>query len=110
MPADIHFVQIPDITADTDWKQALVGVDVIVHTAARVHVMNESAADPLTEFRRVNVMGTERLARRAVAAGVKRLIYVSSIKVNGEVTQAHHKLSEADAPSPTLCDEPFTKT
>jgi nucleoside-diphosphate-sugar epimerase len=91
---------IPIIGADTDWTAALAGVTTVIHLAARVHVMRDDAADPLEEFRRVNVAGTERLALSAVASGVKRLVYVSSIKVNGEVTRAGSMFTEADRPSP----------
>jgi nucleoside-diphosphate-sugar epimerase len=72
---------------DQDWSDALVGVNVVVHCAARVHVMKEDAADPLAEFRRVNVDGTLRLASQAAGAGVKRFVFISSIKVNGEQTR-----------------------
>lgn len=75
------------LSPDQDWSDALVGVRVVVHCAARVHVMKEEAADPLAEFRRVNVDGTLRLASQAAGAGVKRFVFVSSIKVNGEQTQ-----------------------
>lgn len=68
--------------------QELSGIDVVVHLAARVHVMAETAADPLVEFRRDNVQGTLRLAERAVEMGVRRFIYISSIKVNGECTES----------------------
>ena len=79
-------VAVGDINGHTDWADALRNIDVVIHLAARVHVMHESAADPLAAFREVNVAGTENLARQAAAAGVKRLVYVSSIKVNGEST------------------------
>lgn len=84
--AGFETVQIPDIAADTDWQPALRNADVVIHAAARVHVMAEDAADPLAEFRAVNVTGTLNLARQAAAAGVKRFIFISSIKVNGEGT------------------------
>lgn len=83
----VRVVQVPELTAQTDWSTALQGVDVVVHSAARVHVMNETSADPLAEFRKVNVDGTLALARQAVAAGVQRFVFVSSIKVNGEGTE-----------------------
>lgn len=83
----VRVVQVPELTAQTDWSAALQGVDVVVHSAARVHVMNETSADPLAEFRKVNVDGTLALARQAVAAGVQRFVFVSSIKVNGEGTE-----------------------
>lgn len=66
---------------------SLIGVEVVVHAAARVHVMNDQADDVLAEFRRINVDGTVSLARSAAAAGVKRFIFISSIKVNGESTE-----------------------
>lgn len=93
--ADI--VPVGAIGTNTDWSEALNGVDTVVHLAARVHVMKENARDPLTEFRLVNVAGTERLAQMAVSAGVRRLVYVSSIKVNGEYTQKS-PFTESDTP------------
>lgn len=91
---------IADINAETDWTVALKGREVVFHLAARVHVMQDKASDPLNEFRKVNTAGTEYLARSAAANGVKRLVYVSSIKVNGEETRGDNKFSEMDAPSP----------
>ncbi len=85
--AGCEVVRVPTLEADTDWADALQGITTVVHLAARVHVMHDVASDPLAEFRRVNVAGTERLARAAAASGVKRLVYVSSIKVNGEETR-----------------------
>ncbi len=79
-------VIVGDIDGQTDWSQALAGVDYVVHLAARVLVMKPTANDRL-EYERTNVLGTERLARAAAAAGVKRLVYLSSIKVNGECAQ-----------------------
>jgi UDP-N-acetyl-alpha-D-quinovosamine dehydrogenase len=87
------------IDSATDWRDALRNVDAVVHLAARVHVMHETRADPLAEFRRTNLEGTERLARQAAEAGVKRLIYVSSIKVNGE-TSGEQPFTAEDAPTP----------
>jgi len=82
----LNSVSVGDIGADTDWCSVLEGVDCVVHLAARVHVMNETNADPLEAFRRVNTAGSEKLARDAAKMGVKRLIYLSTIKVNGEQT------------------------
>lgn len=90
---------VGEINADTDWSQALVGIDSIVHLAARVHVMNDSAVDPLREFRKVNVAGTINLAQQAARANVRRLIFISSIKVNGEKTEGTH-FTESDKPAP----------
>jgi nucleoside-diphosphate-sugar epimerase len=99
-PYGVEYVQVGEINETTDWSAALAGIDVLVHLAARVHVMHDTAADPLTEFQRVNTAGTEHLAISAAANGVKRLVYVSSIKVNGEETQGEGKFSELDVPSP----------
>nr|WP_321269493.1 NAD-dependent epimerase/dehydratase family protein [uncultured Tolumonas sp.] len=76
----------PELAADSDWSSLLKGQDLVVHAAARVHVMHETSADPLAAFRAVNVAGTLALARQAAAAGVKRFVFLSSIKVNGEIT------------------------
>jgi UDP-glucose 4-epimerase len=75
-------------------------VDTIVHLAARVHVMNDTAANPLEEFRRVNTHGTERLARAAAEAGVRRLVFISSVKVNGELALPETPFSEVSSPHP----------
>lgn len=76
-------VRVPDIGPGTDWTTILQGMDVVIHLAARVHVVSDTVADPLAEFRRINTAGTEHLARSAAASGVKRLVYVSTVKVNG---------------------------
>lgn len=100
LPANVAAVTIPDLTAHTDWRIALEHIDAVVHAAARVHVMDESSADPLAAFRRVNVAGTLNLARQAAAAGVRRFIFVSSIKVNGEATTPGHPYTADDVPQP----------
>lgn len=82
----VERVSVTGIDGDTDWGGQLVGVDAVIHLAARVHVMRDTEDDPLAAFRRVNVEGTLTLARAAIAAGVPRFVYVSSIKVNGEET------------------------
>jgi len=79
-------VVIGNIGPDTRWGIALKGVEIVIHLAARVHVMCDTALDPLAEFRRVNGAGTLNLARQAAAAGVRRFIFLSTIKVNGEET------------------------
>ncbi len=94
-------VRIGDIGGDTDWTAALAGVDAIVHAAARVHVLNDSAPDPLREFRAVNVAGTLHLARSAATANVKRFVFLSSIKVNGESTLPGRPFRADDTPAPT---------
>lgn len=88
------------LSPGTDWSEALVGVSIVVHCAARVHVMNDELSDPLAEFRRVNVDGTLCLARQAAAAGVKRFIFLSSIKVNGEQTQVGAPFIADQKPNP----------
>ena len=79
--------QINDLCDERRWSELLPGVDTVIHLAARVHVMNDRAADPLAEFRKVNVAGTKALAVQAQRAGVRRFVYLSSIKVNGEATK-----------------------
>jgi nucleoside-diphosphate-sugar epimerase len=93
-------MELGEIAADTDWTAALAGVETIFHLAARVHVMKDSSVDPLAEFRRVNVQGTENLARQAAHTGVKRLVYVSSIGVNGSQTAQDQSYFETDKPNP----------
>ncbi|MEQ1742436.1 MAG: SDR family oxidoreductase [Candidatus Nitrotoga sp.] len=88
------------IDGETNWADALRDVDVVIHLAARVHVMRENATDPLAEFLQVNLYGTSNLARQAASSGVKRFVYVSSIKVNGEQTSATQPFTELDEPSP----------
>ena len=100
IPNVARTVQITDLSADTDWSIALQDIDVVIHAAARVHVMKEAATDPLAEFRKVNVEGTLNLARQAIDAGVKRFIFISSIKVNGEGTELGRPYTEDSKPSP----------
>ncbi|HET9725951.1 MAG TPA: NAD-dependent epimerase/dehydratase family protein, partial [Gemmatimonadales bacterium] len=78
---------IGEIGPATEWRRVLAHVDTVVHLAARVHVARETAADPLAAYRAVNVAGTARLAQECAAARVPRLVFVSSIKVNGERTR-----------------------
>lgn len=93
-------VSVGEIDAHTDWRAALEGVDAVIHLAARVHVMNDTAADPLTAFRNTNVEGTLNLARQAAAFGVRRFVFVSSIKVNGEETSPGQVYRADDLPDP----------
>lgn len=97
---DAGSVVVGAIDGHTDWSNALRDVDVVIHLAARVHVMKDDAADPLAEFLKVNLHGTENLARQAAQVGVKRLVYVSSIKVNGEGTTENQPYSESDQANP----------
>jgi nucleoside-diphosphate-sugar epimerase len=80
----LQYIQVGDINESTEWQEALAGVDTVIHLAARVHVLKDKAVDPLDAFRRVNVLGTERLARMAAKAGVKRFIFISSVKAEGQ--------------------------
>lgn len=86
LPEGVSTVPIANIGAETDWKLALESVSAVIHCAALAHVMQETSGDPLAEYRCVNVEGTLGLARQAAEAGVRRLVYLSSIKVNGERT------------------------
>lgn len=100
IPAGAEVVHIAAVDGNTDWSEALAGMDAVVHLAARVHVMHESDPEPLAAFRSVNVDGTNYLAVMAGQAGARRLVYVSSIKVNGEQTTGL-PFTEADAPRPS---------
>jgi nucleoside-diphosphate-sugar epimerase len=77
-------IVVEPLGIDTTWKHALAGVDTVIHLAARVHIMDDTSNDPLSEFRRVNVAGTARLACEAAKAGVNRFVFISSVKVHGE--------------------------
>ena len=96
---EVEQTLVGDLDAATDWRDALAGIDVVAHLAARAHVMREDAVEPLTEFRRVNVAGTLNLARQAAAAHVRRFVFVSSIGVNGNSTGAA-PFSEDDPADP----------
>jgi nucleoside-diphosphate-sugar epimerase len=96
--------QIDTIDGHTSWAPALQGIDTIIHLAARVHVMHDHSADPLAAFRAVNTEGTLALARQASRAGVRRMVYVSSIKVLGESTEPGQALTEI---SPTNPRDPY---
>jgi nucleoside-diphosphate-sugar epimerase len=93
-------VSVGDIGPDTDWSAALVGVERVIHCAARVHQMDDRSTDPLAAFRRVNRDGTATLARQAAAAGAQRLVFLSSIKVNGETTKDRAPFTAEDEPAP----------
>lgn len=100
LPGTSASVEVGELTADTDWQAALSNVDVVVHCAARVHVISGRSIDPLSDFRQVNVEGTLNLARQAAKAGVKRFIFVSSVKVNGESTALGQPFTANDWPAP----------
>jgi len=96
---NVRIKNIGEIGPDTDWQKALSNIDAVLHLAGRAHVMNESGSDPLAAYRRINRDGTKRLAEASADAGVKRLVFLSSIKVNGERT-SDRPYSESDAPQP----------
>ncbi|MBT9097228.1 SDR family oxidoreductase [Methylovulum psychrotolerans] len=100
VPQATRHIAIADINAHTDWQAALTAVDVVVHLAARVHVLDDKAADPLAAFRQINVGGTLNLARQAARAGVKRFVFISSIKVNGENTLPGQAFTADAMPAP----------
>ena len=98
-PAGVEALPGHELATDTDWRTALGGVDAVVHCAARVHVMLDTAADPLAAFRLVNTAATLALACQAAEAGVRRLVFISSIGVNGaETTNAPFRADDAVAP------------
>lgn len=100
----LNFNEVPhyfgDINSTGDYNHALVGVDVVIHAAARSHIMDDSAVDPLNNYLEINLYGTINLAKQAAAQGVKRFIYISSIKVNGEFTQSHTSFKYDDVCMP----------
>jgi nucleoside-diphosphate-sugar epimerase len=102
---NMSFFQCDEAIDTQDWRGALGGVDVLFHLAARVHVMQDTATDPLADFRRVNVQGTLNLARQAAATGVRRFVFISSIKVNGETTDLGYPFTADDVPAPL--DDPY---
>ncbi len=97
---DMQNPLIADLAAGTEWTEHLRGIDIVIHCAARVHVMQETASDPLQLFRQVNVDASLNLARQAAHAGVKQFIYLSSVKVNGEATALGHPYTADDAALP----------
>ncbi len=99
-PPYVKPVIVEGLSWEADWTDAVKGIDIIVHFAARAHTMHDNEADPLKWFRLVNVEGTLNLARQAACVGTKRFIFISSIKVNGEETKPHRPYTEGDLPAP----------
>jgi len=99
LPKEIGIIETGSIDPDTDWAHALDNVDSVVHLAGRVHVMADSSSDPLSEYRIVNTAGTEKLARSAASSGVRRFIFMSTVKVNGEGGEVPY--CEDDIPEPS---------
>jgi nucleoside-diphosphate-sugar epimerase len=96
----VAYVTAPDLLTQGPWPRQLDSIDTLVHAAARAHVLSDGAADPLAEYRRVNVEGTLKLARQAASADVKRFVFISSIKVNGEFTVPGRPFRAGDPPAP----------
>jgi nucleoside-diphosphate-sugar epimerase len=97
--AGVESAVIEPLGGETPWQHALTDIDTVIHLAARVHIMDDPSADPLVEFRKVNVDGTAQLAREAAKAGVRRLVFISSIKVNGEETATPYTPASPANPS-----------
>jgi UDP-glucose 4-epimerase len=97
---DVNTIVVGDIDGATDFSVALRDTDAVIHCAARAHIMSDNVPDPLAEYRRVNVAGTLNLAQQAARYGIKRFIFISSIKVNGESTTSKPKFTAFDIPAP----------
>jgi UDP-glucose 4-epimerase len=100
LPTGVDRANVGELGPDSDWSAAVRDAEVVVHTAARVHVMRDEHSDPLSAYRRANVAATIALARQAAAARVRRLIFLSSIKVNGEETAPGRPFAASDVPAP----------
>lgn len=98
--AQFEVAVVGEINELTNWKPSLLKINVVIHAAGRAHVMHEMSNCPLDEFRRTNVEGTLNLARQAVAEGVHRFIYISSVGVNGYQTKFGRPFVESDPPDP----------
>lgn len=96
LPSGIKTQVVGSIESVKGWEDICLNVDVIIHTAARVHVMDDVSSNPLEEFRKVNTQATLNLARQAAKVGVKRFIFISSIKVNGESTSKGQAFTPED--------------
>lgn len=99
LPGAVSICNVGDLTPGTFWRDTMQGVDAIVHLAARTHVMEETAANPMMAYRRLNVEATRRLVMEAALLGVKRVVLMSSIKVNGEATHGRPFTAD-DTPAP----------
>jgi nucleoside-diphosphate-sugar epimerase len=99
LPAEVGRVIVPPLSGSSDYSTPLQHVDIVVHLAARVHIMRDAAMDPLREFRRVNLHGTECLARQAARAGVRRFVFISTVKVHGEESALPYREDSPIAPA-----------
>ncbi len=100
LPDGVENIAVGEVNGETDWEAALQGCEIVIHLAARVHIMHDKSKDPLAEFRRINTAGSIRLAHCAVDAGVRRLVNVSSIGVNGPSTEGELEFTDRDVPDP----------
>lgn len=89
-----------DIDSRTEWSTALAGVTTIIHCAAHVHLTRGADQDAIEYYREVNVRGTLKLSEEAAKAGVKRLVFLSSIGVNGSVTKHGERFTSTDTIAP----------
>ena len=95
-----NVIVVQGIDANTDWSEAVKGQNIILHAAARTHIMKDDAANSMAKYHRINVEGTLNLARQAAAGGVIRFVFISSIKVNGEATKTGVPFTADDTPKP----------
>ena len=98
IPEGVTVHAINDIGPETDWAEALSGADAVIHLAARAHILKESISDPTVAYNRVNTEGTAHLAQAAAMAGIRRFVYLSTVKVMGEHSDAPYR--ETDTPRP----------
>lgn len=96
---------VETLDGNTDWSNVLINQDVVIHTAAIAHTLESESGDPVSDYHRINVVGTLNIARQAAAAGVKRFIFISSLGVNGNINTV--PFTEADEPSPA---EPYAQS
>ena len=99
LPSSVQGIVIGDIGPQTDWTSAVEGADAVVHLAARVHMLRDTAADPLAEYHRINVDGTRSLALAALRGSVRRFIFLSSAKVHGERSVRPFQADDEPAPA-----------
>lgn len=99
IPLEVKQVIVDPLSDSSDYSEVLQNVDTVIHLAARVHIMQDNSSDPLRDFRKVNLYGTIRLAEQAYKAGVKRFVFISTIKVNGEETKSPYNSDSLPKPS-----------
>ncbi len=99
-PPDVECRIVGELGPGTDWSAALEGVDAVVHLAARAHLMRDPAPDPAAAYHTANVAGTRRLAEEAARAGLRRLVFLSTVKVHGEATPPDRPFRDADPADP----------